>query len=184
MCIQDLLTEEEEEELESKFENQERESEEPLEPDVAIESIDGIEHTDSYHLQLHRNKEEATITVVDAKDSQTSLSYVQDNMKPLDPDTTANVEQTFNHMQQILKEQNDNVQTAASSDITDSAQRENAGDTEHTVKRSVSPLAAAEEKKEDSESLAAEMLVAERSTASDIVSQAMAKAVERTATPV
>jgi hypothetical protein len=97
--VQDLLAEEEDEEVESEFENRESE-----ELDPAIESIDGIEHTDSYHLQLQRNKEEA---------------------------------------------------------ITNAVGKE----------------------EQDSESVASEMLVAEQSTASDVVGQAMAKAVERTATP-
>ena len=142
--------------------------------------MDGIEHTDSYRLQLQRNKEEEAIAVVDAEDSLTSLSYVQD--KQLEADSTPSaMEQTFNLMQQVEKEQDD-VQTA-SSDVTETG-REDAN-TVDAEERSVSPeVVTAQEEEEDSESIAAEMLVAERSTASDIVSQAMAKAVERTATPV
>ena len=65
--------------------------------------MDGIEHTDSYHLQLQRNKEEA-IRVVDAEDSLASLSYDQDT-KQLEMQDVVDVEQTFNHMQQVLAEQ-------------------------------------------------------------------------------
>ena len=135
--------------------------------------MDGIEHTDSYRLQLQRNKEEA-IVVVDAEDSLTSLSCVQDNIL----EAPSAMEQTFNLTQQVEKEQ-DEAQTA-SSDI----RREDANMVS-VEERSVCPEAVtAQEEEEDSESIAAEMLVAERSTASDIVSQAMAKAVERTTTPV
>ena len=162
--MQDFLAEEEEEELESDTENPERESEE-LEPDLL--TIESIEHTDSYHLQLQRNSD-GVIKVVDAEDS---LGNTEDT-EQLD---TANVEQKFNDMQQILEEQNE-VQTT-SSDITKAANDFSKGAVD--VKNIASP-----KEKEGSVAESSEMLVAERSTASDIVSQAMARAVERTATPV
>ena len=183
--MQDLLTEEEEEELESEFENPEWESEE-LEPDLATESVDGIEHTDSYDLQQQRNKEEATIKVVDAEDSLTSLSCDQDNnVKQLE--ISDDVEQSFNHMQRTLNEEDD-PQTGSTDNITETGGEEEASDvdTVNIGKRSASSeaIAAAEgEEGKDSDSLAAEMIIAEQSTASDVVSQAMTKAVERTAAP-
>lgn len=170
LCVQDLLAEEEEEEQESEFENIEQESEE-LEPDLAIELMDGIEHTDSYHLQLQRSKEE-TIKVVDAEDSLASLTYNQDTNKQLEiQDTNDDVEQKFN---QILAEQ------------TKLEQPDDANNYEDTGndKRSASPESITGKEEEEMESVHAEMLVVERSTASDIVNQAMARAVERTATPV
>ena len=172
--MQDFLAEEEEEELESDTENPERESEE-LEPDLL--AIESIEHTDSYHLQLQRNSE-GVIKVVDAEDSLASLSNTED-AEQLD---TANVEQKFNDMQQMLEDQNE-VQTT-SSDVTKVvANVFNKGAVD--VKNSASPKSMASgEEKERSVAESFEMLVAERSTASDIVSQAMARAVERTTTPV
>ena len=183
LYVQDLLTEEEEEELESEFENPEWESEE-LEPDLATESVDGIEHTDSYDLQQQRNKEEATIKVVDTEDSLTSLSSDQDNnVKQLE--SSDDVEQSFNHMQRTLNE-DDDPQTG-SNDITEIGGEEEASDADavNVGKRSASSegIAAEGEEGKDSDSLAAEMIIAEQSTASDVVSQAMAKAMERTATP-
>lgn len=181
--MQDLLTEEEEAGLESEFDNPEWESEEPLEPDLATELVDGIEHTDSYDLQQQqRNKEEATIKVVDAEDSLTSLSCDQDsNVKQL-TETSDDVEQSFNHMQRTLNEE-DEPQTG-SNDITETGREEASNaDTINVGKRSASSEATAAEGEEgkDSDSLAAEMIVADQSTASD-VSQAIAKAMERTAT--
>ena len=184
--MQDLLTEEEEEELESEFENPEWESEE-LEPDLATESVDGIEHTDSYDLQQQRNKEEATIKVVDAEDSLTSLSCDQDsNVKQLE--ISDGVEQSFNHMQRTLNEE-DEPQTGSNDNITETGGEEEASDvdTVNVGKRSASSEGIAAdlegEEGKDSDSLAAEMIVAEQSTASDVVSLAMAKAMERTAAP-
>ena len=138
--------------------------------------MDCIEHTDSYHLQLQRNKEEA-IKVVDAEDSLASLGYDQ-NTKQLEVQNMANVEQKFNHMQQILAEQNELEQ----SDVVKARGNVNNEDTVNE-KSSASPESISGKEEEDKESVA-EMLVAERSTASDIVNQAMERAVERTATPV
>ena len=138
--------------------------------------MDCIEHTDSYHLQLQRNKEEA-IKVVDAEDSLASLGYDQ-NTKQLEVQNMANVEQKFNHMQQILAEQNELEQ----SDVVKARGNANNEDTVNE-KSSASPESISGKEEEDKESVA-EMLVAERSTASDIVNQAMERAVERTATPV
>ena len=169
-CVQDFLPEEEdEEERESEIENLEMESEEP-EANLAMESMESIEHTDSYHLQLQRNKEE-TIEIVDAEDSLTNVSFEQ-----FETDTT-DVEKTFN--EQLLEEQNE-LQTTAGDVIEarDNVSNEDAAN----VKKSASPELITEDPEEDAGSVA-EMLVAERSTASDIVSQAMARAVERTATP-
>lgn len=186
LYVQDLLTEEEEVELESEFENPEQESEEPLEPDLATELVDGIEHTDSYDLQQQqqqRNKEEATIKVIDTEDSLASLSCDQDsNVKQLK--TSDDVEQSFNHTQQTQNKE-DEVQTD-SNDVTETDREEtSSADTVNVGKRSASSEAIAGEGEEgkDSDSLAAEMIVAKQSTASDVVSQAMAKAVERIATP-
>ena len=143
--------------------------------------MDGIEHTDSYHLQLQRNKEEA-IRVIDAEDSLASLSYDQDT-KQLEMQDVVDVEQTFNHMQQVLAEQTELEQTTSSDIIKD---REDVSSEDATNdKRSASPESiTGKEEENDIDGSVAEMLVAERSTASDIVSQAMARAVERTATPV
>ena len=170
-CVQDFLPEEEdEEEQESEIENLEMDSEEP-EADLAMESMESIEHTDSYHLQLQRNKEE-TIEIVDAEDSLTNVSFEQ-----FETDTT-DVEKTFN--EQLLEEQNE-LQTTAG-DVIEARDNVNNEDAAN-VKKSASPELITEDPEEEDVGSVAEMLVAERSTASDIVSQAMAKAVERTATP-
>ena len=173
--MQDFLAEEEEEELESDTENPEREPEE-LEPDLL--AIESIEHTDSYHLQLQRNSE-GVIKVVDAEDSLANLSNTDDT-EQLD---TANVEQKFNDMQQMLEDQENEVQTA-SSDVTKASSNSNKGAVDVKKSASPKPMMTSGEEKEGSVAESSEMLVAERSTASDIVSQAMARAVERSATPV
>ena len=165
--------------------------EEEDEPDDCDQSLDTIEHTDSYHLQLQRTRDEAQgegdLEIVDAEDSLTNFDLDQD-VKP-QSETNTNI---LKDSGCLLEEES--APTADGKEDNAIIERESGSVAELLVaERSTASDVVSQAMMKAAERAAApvqddgsvdELLVAERSTASDVVSQAMLKAVERAATPV
>ena len=141
----------------------EKDTELDLDLDECDNALDAIEHTDSYHLQLQlqRNREDSErLEVVDAEGSLISLSCDQDTS-------------------------GENVDSDKGEKITSSEMLEEESQTTSVHdegKRFISEQGKEHEMKESESE--AEMLMVQKSTASDLVSQAMLKAVDRVTTPV